>query len=173
MFKSIMKAIGAALRATFSVLRNVISIPGRLVAGLLGGSASPPPAGDSPLVTNLKEQIAEEQASQTNYKRIAEAIWSWCIDALIAEGPVPVPPFLPRAVKEWLPGIMPEEAERLVSADKTAIEAHVRGLFPLPGVRPVQPLAAVENWAPEPRESTKIPAPEPYLAEATGPRFAS
>jgi len=149
MLKNILSAIGTALRGAVALVRGVLSIPGRLAGALLGGGGAPP-TGDSPLVQDLARQVAKADAeAQHNYKRIADAIWHWCADSLIAAGPVAVPTWLPRSIKQWLAGLTPREAERLVSADKTAIQAHARGLYPLAGVRKVQRLEPA-TWAPEP-----------------------
>lgn len=161
--KAIFVAIGTALRAAFAVLRSVISIPGRLAGALLGG-AGPAPVGDSPLVEDLAAQVAKADAeAQDNWKRIADAIWNWCMDSLIADGPVSVPTWLPRPVREWLPGLTAAEAEKLANADKTATQAHARQLYAVPGVRRVQRLDPVE-WTPEPVSCEPAPG---FLAGAT------
>lgn len=149
--KAIFSAIGAALRAAFLCLRAVISIPGRLLGSVFGGPMVGPPAGDSPAVQDLAARVAEEDAKAAdNWRRIADAMWHWCMDSLIADGPVAVPSWLPRSLKEWMPGLTAQEAEKLVSADKTALQSHVRGLFAVPGVRKVQKLDPVSEWPPEP-----------------------
>lgn len=150
MLKSIVFAIGAALRAVFALAGGVLSVPGRLAAALFGGGSAPP-AEDTPAVQDLVAQLAAADADeQDNWKRIADAIWRWCVDSLIADGPVAVPAWLPRSVKDWLPGLTEKEAEIIISADRTAVQAHARGLYGLPGVRRVQPLAQLKEWLPEP-----------------------
>lgn len=150
MLKSIVSAIGAALRGVFALARSVLAIPGRLAGVLLGGGAAPPTE-DTPQVQDLAAKVAAADAeAQDNWKKISDAIWRWCVDSLIADGPVAVPPKLPRAVRDWLPGLTPQEAEIIISADRKAIQAHAMGLYDLSRVRKVQCLAPVKKWAPEP-----------------------
>ncbi|OSJ32549.1 hypothetical protein BSZ19_18535 [Bradyrhizobium japonicum] len=164
MLKNIVSAIGAALRGVFALARSFVSIPGRLASVLFGGAAAPP-AEDTPAVQDLAAQVAQADAeARDNYAQISAAIWRWCVDSLIAEGPVAVPAWLPRPVKEWLPGLTPQEAETIVSADKQAIQAHVCGLYGLPGVSKVQRLAPVKEWSTEP--ACGEPAPV-FAVEAT------
>lgn len=167
--KSFIAAVVGALRAAFAVVRGVLSIPGRIVAGLLGGSAAPPPAGDSPLVANLKDEIAEQRAATDNYARIADAIWAWAMDSLVADAPAPVPAWLPRDVKSWLPGLTRAEAEILISSEKTPIAEHVRRRFGIDGVRAVGALEPLKSWShPEP---TSMPAPGFFYDQPRDPRF--
>jgi len=149
--KSIFSAIGAALRAAFSCIGAVLSLPAKLLGGVFGGPVTGPPAGDSPAVQDLAARVAEEDAKiADNSRKVAEAFWHWCMDSLIADGPVAMPSWLPRSIKEWAPGLTAAEAEKLVSVDKTALESHLRGLFAVPGVRKVQRLEPVKSWPPEP-----------------------
>jgi hypothetical protein len=164
MLRSIVSALGAAIRAVFALARSVISIPGRLVGALFGAGPAPP-VEDTPEVQDLAAKLAAADAEeQDNYAKIARAIWHWCVESLIADGPVPAPSWLPRPVKAWLPGLTANEAETIVSAEKQAIQAHVRGLYGLPGVRKVQTLAPVKEWAPEPAQ--RQPAPV-FAVDAT------
>lgn len=164
MLKNIVSAIGAALRAAFALVRAAISIPGRAIGALLGGGAAPP-AEDLPEVQDLATKLAAAEAEeQDNYAKIARAISHWCVESLIADGPIAVPSWLPRPVKSWLPGLTAKEAEVIVSAEKQAIQAHVRGLYGLPGVRKVQALAPLKEWSPEPPR--REPAPV-FAVDAT------
>ena len=152
MLKSFVSAVVSALRAGFRVVRAVISIPGRLVAGMLGGTAEPPPAGDSPLVRDLKAELAESEEIKKNCEKIASIIAAWCAESMIAGRPLPAPrpPQVSRAVADWLPGLTREECAELVCASKQTVFEHVRGVRDIPGVRPVQRLAALTEWTPEP-----------------------
>jgi hypothetical protein len=149
--RAMFAAIVGALRAIFSFARAVISVPGRLVAGLLGGSATPPPAGDSPLVTDLKAELAEATENTKRIcERIAAAIAAWCADSMIAGRPLPAPrpPQVSRAVANWLPGLTREECAELVCAGKQEVCDHISGVREIPGVRPVQSLVALDKWDP-------------------------
>jgi hypothetical protein len=151
MLKSICAAIGTALKGAVSFLRAIVAVPGRAVAQLLGGGAPEPPDEDSPLVEDLARRVAaEDAAAEDNYRKIAAAVWHWCIDSLLADGPIAAPKWLPRGVREWLPGLDAVEAERIVAANKDAVRAHLYGLYAIPGVRKVQRLPAVAEWPPEP-----------------------
>jgi hypothetical protein len=145
----------------------LFALPGRMLGALLGGAVRPP-AGDSPLVQDLESDVAAEHADAVdNYKKIADAIWAWAMDSLVADAPAPVPAWLPRDVKSWLPGLTREEAEILVSSEKAAIEAHIRRGFGINGVRSVGPLEPVWSLHPEP---TAMPAPEFFYAPPRDPR---
>lgn len=172
--KSILAAIGAALRAVFSVANGVLSIPGRMLGAVLGGPLAGPPAGDSPLVEDLAERVAAEDAAAADqWKPAMNALWHWLMDSLIADGPVAVPWSLPRAIKEWAPGLTAAEAEKLVSVDKQALEAHLRGLYAVPGVRKVQRLEPVKEWAPEPVWREPAPGWVHLATPMPGPRGPS
>ena len=120
MVKTIISAIGTALRAVFVLARGALSIPGRLVGSLFGGGTAPP-VEDTLEVQDLVAKLAEADAEeQDNWRKIADAIWRWCVDSLIADGPVAVPSMLPRSVREWLPGLTPQEAELL----RLLVEGH-------------------------------------------------
>lgn len=167
--QSIFAAIGTALRAAFTVLRAVISLPGRLVVGLLGGSAAPPPAGDSPLVQELQAELdAEGDRMKKNAENIAAIVAAWCADCLIAGRPLPAPtpPHVPRAVSDWLPGLTREECTEIVCAAKQAVFEHIEGRSIVSGVRPVQRLDAIVEWSPEP--ACVEPAPGFELIAPTG-----
>lgn len=151
MLKTIVSAIGTALRAAFSCISAVLSLPGKLLGAAFGGPMVGPPAGDSPAVQDLAARVAAEDAKAAdNWKKISEAMWHWLMDSLIADGPVAMPSWLPRSIKEWAPGLTAAEAEKLVSVDKTALEAHLRGLYAVEGVRKVQRLEPAESWPPAP-----------------------
>lgn len=159
MLRRILSALAGALVFLFG-------LPGRILGGLFGGSLAPPPAGDSPLVVDLKDELAARQGEAVDHAKDARMALLWCADSIVADRPVPVPSSLPRAVKEWMKGLSREECERVISSEKTAISAHIRKLFALPGVRPVQPLAAAE-WSPAPVSIE--PAPEFVLAATPRP----
>jgi hypothetical protein len=149
--KSIFAAIGTVLRAAFTLVRSLISISGRLVAGLLGGSAAPPPAGDSPLVESLREEYqAQNEVSGKNTENIAAIVSAWCADSMIAGRPLPppLPPRVTRAVANWLPGLTREECAELVCAGEDVVCEHIAGICSIAGVRPVQRLEALPAWAP-------------------------
>jgi hypothetical protein len=158
------------LRRIFSAIASalawLIGLPGRLLGGIFGGPLAPPPEGDGPLVSELREELAARQGEAVDHDKTARLVLLWCADSIVADRPVPVPSSLPRDVKEWMKGLSREECERVISSDKTAISAHVRKLFALPGVRRVQPLAAAE-WSPAPVSIE--PAPEFVLAATPRP----
>jgi hypothetical protein len=152
MLKAIFSAIGAALKAAFSIVRAVISIPGRMLGAALGGRVgAPPEPGSSALVRDLEAELeAELEASRANWSRIAAIIATWCADSMIAGRPLPAPtpPRVTRAVADWLPGLTREECAELVCAGKEAVCEHVAGVCAIAGVRPVQRLQALSTWTP-------------------------
>lgn len=148
--KMLLAFLSAVMRACFSFVRRLISLPGRLAGALLGQTALPPPAEDSPLVADLEEELAQANEQESNWKKVADAIWSWAAESLSANHPAAIPIGLPRSLKQWMVGLTVEEVEALLSADKVAIEAHARGLYTLSGLRRVQRLDPMESWSPRP-----------------------
>lgn len=150
MLRSIISSIGAALRSALAVIRQVLSIPGRLVAALLGGSIeAPPEPGSSDLVRSLRAELDETgDRARRNAEKIASIVAAWCADSMLAGHPLPAPtpPRVPRAVANWLPGLSREECAELVCAGNEAVSAHIDGSCMIPGVRPVQRLEAVSSW---------------------------
>jgi hypothetical protein len=146
--KSILSAIGAALRGVFSFL---VAFPIGLLGSVFGGAAVPAPAGDSPLVENLKARSSARtaQAISDNAEAIARRIASWAMDSIIADEPVPAPrpPHVTRAVTNWLPGLRRDECLKLITCSRTEISAHVAGTAHIEGVRAVRRLYA-EPWPP-------------------------
>ncbi len=58
---------------------------------------------------------------------------------------MPIPPRLPRAVRDWAPGLSPDECREIYRSSETAVSAHLQGLFDIPGVRKVEKLP-LANW---------------------------
>ncbi|SDG60225.1 hypothetical protein SAMN05216338_1001872 [Bradyrhizobium sp. Rc2d] len=160
--KSIFAAIGTALRATFALLRALISIPGRLFAGLLGGSIeAPPEPGSSELVRSLRAELEETgDRTRRNAEKIAAIVAAWCADSMLAGRPLPAPtpPRVSRGVANWLPGLSREECAEIVCAGKEAVCEHIAGVCAIRGVRPVQRLEALSTW----------PSAAPVVAEPPG-----
>jgi hypothetical protein len=150
--RSILAAIGAALRGVFSFL---VTFPMSLLGAMFGGTAAPAPAGDSPLVADLKAQSSVRNAqaiaehAEQHAERIAQRIASWAMDSVIADRPVPepTPPHVPRSVANWLPGLTRDECLKLIACDSKQSAAHVAGTAHIEGVRAVQKLYA-EPWPP-------------------------
>ncbi|UVO31452.1 hypothetical protein [Bradyrhizobium arachidis] len=165
--KMLIAFISSVMRACFSFVRRLISLPGRLAGALLGEAALPPPAEDSPLVTDLEEELAQAKEQESNWKKVADAIWSWAAESLSVNQPAAIPIGLPRSLKQWMVGLTAEEVEALLSADKVAIEAHARGLYTLPGLRRVQRLDPIESWSPRPE--LMDPASEPFQEAICAP----
>jgi len=179
--RRIFAAIGAALRAAFSAFRFAVSIPGRALAWLLGGTAAPAPIGDSPIVQDLKGDLAETRAAEAieasarAAAQLARAIMMWCCDALEADGPVPVPPYpnVSRRVAEWLPGLTRDECQVLICAEKQAILAHIEGRQPISGVRPVQRLdARPDGWGQVPAVAQAPDLDDANAEHSCGPSCA-
>lgn len=160
MLRSILSSIGTALRSAFALVRQVLSIPGRLVAGMLGGSIeTPPEPGSSPLVQSLKAELEESgERARRNTEKIAAIVAAWCADSMLAGHPLPAPtpPRVTRAVADWLPGLLREECAEIVCAGKEAISAHITGAGAIRGIRPVQRLDALKSW---PAPAWEEPAP--------------
>lgn len=160
MLRSILSSIGSALRSAFAVIRQVLSIPGRLVAALLGGSIEAPPApGSSELVQSLRAELDETgDRTRRNAATIAAIVAAWCAESMLAGHPLPAPapPRVSRAVANWLPGLSRAECAEIVCAGKEAVSAHIDGSGSIRGVRPVQRLEPLSSW---PAPSWEEPAP--------------
>jgi hypothetical protein len=149
MLKQIFSAITSALRSVGRMLGRVMAMPFRMLSGLFGGGSAPI---DIPEV-QPPEPVEPTPVGNTQlYEDIANAIMSWCADSVIADRPVDLPPGLPVAVREWAPGLSRDECWTIMNAEKIAVSSHIRRLFPIQGVRPVQRLARVTQWPAEPVE---------------------
>jgi len=162
MLRSILSAVGTALRSAFAVICQVLSIPGRLFAELLGGSIeAPPEPGSSELVRSLRAELDETgERTRCNAEKIAAIVAAWCADSMLAGRPLPAPtpPRVSRAVANWLPGLSREECAEIVCAGKEAVCEHIAGTCAIKGVRPVQRLEALSAW----------PTAAPVFAEPPG-----
>jgi hypothetical protein len=175
MLKLIFSAIAVILRAVARMLGRVAAAPFRMLNRLFGGSAGPI---DMPEVAP-PEPVEPTPTDNTQlYADIANAIMRWCADSVIADRPIDLPPRLPIAVREWLPGVTRDECWTIMNAEKTAVSAHIQRLFPIPGVRPVQRLTRLTKWPAEPVEpgppgfagTIAIGWPDPFGFGAAGRR---
>jgi hypothetical protein len=143
MLKSILSAVAASLMAAFRFVGRAVTTPLTWFGG--SGHATPGPV---PLPQPLD---AEPQPDQSQiYDDIARIIMSWCADAIIADGSQPLPPGMPIALREWMPGLTRKECWEIMDADRMAVSSHLQRCFALPGVRPVQPLSRMWEWPTEP-----------------------
>jgi hypothetical protein len=150
MLKSIFAGIASALRSIGRFVFGVAMAPFRFVDRILGGDG-----GDSfPPIPEVKAYDESEPFDrddrQAMYIEIANWILAWAADSIIDAAPAALPPRLPIALREWLPGLTRAECETLINADEKAVLAHIQQAFPLPGVRPVQRLTPLREWPREP-----------------------
>lgn len=145
MLRSILSAIGFALASAFRFIGRTATAPLRWFGG--GGHALPEFVPPEPVVP---PEPTEDRAAM--YDEIARTIMSWAADSLIADGPVPLPPRLPIALREWCPGLSRAECWELMESDKFAVSSHLQQCFAIPGVRPVQRLPVVVAWPAELRK---------------------
>jgi hypothetical protein len=155
MLKAIVSAIAGALRAAGRILRRVVATPFRMLDGLLGG-------GGPPIPPEIPEVLPPEQVEPTldraaMYADIANAVMTWCADSVISGRPTALPPRLPIALREWMPGLNRDECFTLMNTNKLAVFDHLERTFLLPGVRPVQPLRPLREW---PAAPAPVVAPE-------------
>lgn len=152
--RSIISAITAAFKNVFGVAVALLSWPARMLFGDRGGGCVAP---EIPMPQPLPEPPEDRTKI---YEDIARAVMNWAADSVIADRPVDLPPRLPIGIREWLPGLSRSECWELMEADRSAVCAHIQGLFALPAVRPVQRLLAVKEWPAELRvpESTGFAA---------------
>ncbi len=153
MLRAIVTAIVNVLKSIGRAAGRVIAAPFAAINALIGGEASVPPPIDLPPPI---ETTAHDNSEV--YKQIADAIMRWCCDSVIDDRPAQLPPGLPLAIKEWLPGLTRDECEAIVESEQADVLAHIQGVCPVSGVRSVQPLARVIEWPA--RESEPTPSPE-------------
>lgn len=142
MLKAMLSAIVAGLKACARMVGTMLLAPLRMIRGadhpdVLPEIELPPPYEAQP-----------EDRTQI-YQDIARAIMNWALDSITAGRPVALPAGLPLAVKEWLPGLRPDECWELMEANPLAVSKHIQGLSPLSGVRTVQSLPWLEEWPAE------------------------
>ena len=148
--RSILSAIATALRGAISVLKTVVSLPGRLIGAVLGGGAGAGAAPEVPPLRDLEAELAERVDRTAIYEKTARAVMGWCADSIIDDSPKPLPPGLPIALREWLPGLTRDECCSIINADKTAVSSHIQNAFPIHGVRRLGRLPALREWPTEP-----------------------
>jgi hypothetical protein len=162
MLKSILSAIGAGMMAAFRFVGRTVTAPLTWFGG--GGQAIPAPV---PLPQPLDAEPKQDQSQI--YDDIARAIMSWAADGILADQPQPLPPGLPVAIREWMPGLTRNECWNLMDADRMAVSSHVQRCFTLPGVRPVQPLPRVAEWPTEPERPESVGFAATALSELWQP----
>jgi hypothetical protein len=153
--KAVFSAIVGALKAAGRILGRVVATPFRMLDGLLGGGGPPVPP-------EIPEVLPPEPVEPTfdraaMYADIANAVMAWCADSVISDRPVALPPHLPIALREWMPGLNRAECSTLMNADKIAVSDHLERTVALPGVRSVQPLRPLREW---PAALALVVAPE-------------
>jgi hypothetical protein len=147
MLKAVFSAIMSALRAARRVLGRIAAMPIHMLDALFGGGS--PAVPPMPEVSAEADDVpAPAQDHRRHYEQIALAVMQWCVDSLVADGPAPIPPKMPRKIAAWLPGLTREECISIGCADIMAVSAHIRSYELVRAVRSVRPLDRVE-WPPE------------------------
>ena len=142
----ILSAIAAALRSVFAAGRAVLALPFRALGALSGGGYALPPEDDedepvvAPTVTPSPVLDLHEV-----FRDHAIVLQSLCADAVAMGGPAPIPPRFPRFLRDWAPGLSPDECRAIYRSPETAVSAHLQGLFHISGVRKVAPLP-LASW---------------------------
>jgi hypothetical protein len=151
MFKAIINAIGAALRAIGNAIRGIAAIPGNVLHSILGGGGGamsdipgPPPVSlyapepaHADIGAAMTEVLAEAHAMD------AAKVQIWSASSLSAGAYQSLPAKLPRDVEKWLPGLRFCELLAIIEATPEGVSAHLRSQDLLPGVRSVRPLAPI------------------------------
>jgi hypothetical protein len=167
MLKSILSGIASALRAIGRAVFGIAMVPLRLVDRLLVGGDGGSPQ-EIPEVRRYEDGEPKDAAdSYAFYLELANRIMTWAADSIVADAPASLPPRLPIALREWLPGVTRAECEVLINADEKAISAHIQRAFPLPGVRLVQRLAPLLEWPREPSSNLNEGSPS-FVSYAGG-----
>jgi hypothetical protein len=134
-------AIGNALAYTWAI----VTWPARALAYSFrpqGQSAIPMPpeqTDNRPVPTPAERQAQRDAVRQDlnyQYRRDTLDVVRYLAAALKGETPE-VSARIPRAVRDWLPGLSRDEMQRLVRAGVAGILAHLRGVKLVSDVRPV------------------------------------
>ncbi|MEH2512248.1 hypothetical protein V1291_003602 [Nitrobacteraceae bacterium AZCC 1564] len=143
MLRAIITAILSALKSIGRFAGRIVAAPFAALGAMAGGDVAAAP----PLIELPPPIEAATNDNSEVYKRIADAILRWACTSVIDDRPAPLPPGLPLAVRAWLPGLSREECEAIVESEPNDVLAHFNGISPIIGVRSVQSLAAVSEWA--------------------------
>lgn len=149
MLRAIVTAIVSALRSLGRFAGRVIAAPFAAIGAVIGGDAAVLPTIDLPEPIETTTHDNSEA-----YRQIADAVMRWACDLVIDDRPAPLPPGLPLAVREWLPGLTRAECEDIVESEQADVLANLQGVCTIVGVRSVQPLAAVSEWPARKSEPT-------------------
>jgi hypothetical protein len=154
MLKAIFTFLASALRSVAGVIGSIAMAPIRFVDRLLvGGPGASPQEISAPEVRPYDgdaEPADDFDSRQMFYLEIANKVMAWAGDSIVADAPAPLPAKLPRALREWLPGLTRAECIAIISADEIGVSSHLQQMFALPGVRTVQCLAPLVEWPAEP-----------------------
>jgi hypothetical protein len=145
MLKQIFSAIASALMSVGRMLGRVVGLPFRVLDYIVGGPPVPPMPETSMEADDVPGPAPDDRR---HYEQVALAVMQWCIDSLVADGPAPIPPKMPRKIAAWLPGLTREECIFIGGADRNAVSAHIRSYELIRGVRSVRSLDRVD-WPPE------------------------
>jgi hypothetical protein len=162
MFRAILRGLATAARSalgiTFGLFGALLSWPLRMFGADAGDSAIPePPIMRRP--TPVFVGLAPAEMAQSRL-RDANMIYSWCGESLLNRTQMPLPTYLSRRTKAWLPGLTYTELIVLSNAGGRAISDHIGGIKRISGLRNVQPLLALRIDFP----------PAPALPETAAPR---
>lgn len=154
MLRSIVSALLAGLKRTFRFVGDVLSAP----LTMFGGGAPAPI--DIRDVAEPQPHVPPPEDRTQMYLDVARAIMNWAADSVLADRPVDLPPRLPIAVREWLPGLSREECWALMDSSKMSVLGHISGESLIRGLRPVRRLPRITAWpaAPVVPESTGFAA---------------
>jgi hypothetical protein len=151
MLKSIVAAVVSALKSIGRIAGIVSMAPLHMIDRLLGGESGyvVPPA---PELAPLQDDTTDPVDNSEMYAQLANAVMAWAANSLVDDQPAALPPRLPLAVREWLPGLTRDECSAFINTDERAVSAHLRGLVELPCVRTVGRLTPFREWPPEEKE---------------------
>lgn len=144
MLRAIFNAIASGLAAAVRFTGRMLTAPLRWFGG----------GGGEPMLPEFvpPEPVADPGPDRAAlYDDIARVIMTWAADSIIADGPVPLPPRMPIALREWCSGLSRAECWEIMESDRMAVSSHLQHCFAIPGVRPVQRLQPVVAWPAEPR----------------------
>src|SRR4051794_17368850 len=116
--RAVISAIISAVKSAFGFGLAVLSAPFRMFGG--GGPGMP----EIPMPQPYVDEPPKKDLTAV-YDEIARIFMTWAADCLIVDEPVPVPPKLPRDIREWAQGLTREECLQVMEADRMAVSAHL------------------------------------------------
>jgi hypothetical protein len=148
--RSIFSGIASIFRNLFGFAFGFLMWPFRLFSS--GGGRSPGPNMTTGKATEQsmaaacasKDSVVQSTLRDSDLRRDAKIVWSWCTTSLMARQQMPFPSSLSKKMQMWLVGLDHGQLESLQKAGTVGICAHADGTKTITGVPSVKPLEPVK-----------------------------